>query len=386
MKPYHFYDLADAEVLRSLGSMEGEPSLSEQQALPEGQARWPGVLVAVGVTLAAWGLLQLPFPPFTLDSGAHPLGLSVLSMIAGMAAASLLRIPENWTAGLRWSANVLIPIAIVLLGSKIDTRLLSQMSPSLWFGIPVLMTLTIAGTCLLGRLCGLHWRIAALLAVGTAVCGSSAILAVAPILIAKNDEMILSVSAINLTGIIAMIGSIAILAIMPMDSALFGYWTGASIQAVPQAIAVAETHGTEAAGVATMVKLMRVILLAPVILLAGLLMARSKQIVGRKRDTNFLTYIPWFVWGFIAMIALRSLGLLPILEFESSGSRIETKALFGSISKWLLAVSLAAIGLQIRLSSLIQRGNGTLRVLTTALLGWILLSSAALALGLWNNP
>jgi uncharacterized integral membrane protein (TIGR00698 family) len=373
VKHYHFYDLADADVLQSLGSMEGELP----PAAPAPGSIWAGFLAATALTLASWGLMHLPFPPFTTGGGLHPVGFSSLAMLGGKIGASIFTVPAAWLTGLRWTANTLIPIAIVLLGALIDTRVLSQISPSMWAGVPLLMAIAFLATFGLGRLFGLARTPSALLAVGTAVCGSSAILALAPILRAKKDDIVLTVSAINLAGLLAMLVGLGLLQVIPLESSPFGYWMGASMQAVPQAIAVADSHGPEAAAIATTTKLLRVLFLAPIVILAGLWLARSSSLHAANSKTRWLSHVPWFVWGFAIMIALRSFGLLPHLEFEPSGYRIGTVDLFSHGSKWLLAISLAAIGLQIRIGSLLRQNSGALAVFTTAFCGWLIVSSAA---------
>lgn len=337
-------------------------------------------MAAAILTLGAWGLMHLPFPPFTTESGHHPVGFSILAMLGGMIVASLLAIPNAWVPGLRWTANALIPIAIVFLGALIDASMLAQINPLIWAGVPLLMMVAFLATCGLGRLFGLSGTPSALLGIGTAVCGASAILALAPLLKAKKEDMVLTVSAINLAGLVAMLACLGILQVGSTEGVGFGYWTGASIQAVPQAIAVAESHGPEAAALATTTKLMRILFLAPIVLLAGLWLARSKSIVRRNSRWSWLGHIPWFVWGFVLMAILRSLGWLPLLEFEASGARVETVSLFSTGSKWLLATALAAIGLQIRVQSLLRQNSGALAVLMAALCGWLVLSGTAFLL------
>lgn len=373
MKHYHFYDLADADVLRSLGSMEGELPLSPSDS----GKKWPGLLAAALLTIAAWGLMHLPILPFTTEGGRHPVGFSILAMLGGMLCSSLFSLPNSWTPGLRWTANALIPIAIVFLGARIDTRMLSEITPLMWSGVPLLMAIAFFATFALARLFGLPRTPSALLGVGTAVCGSSAILALAPILRAKKEDMVLTVSAINLAGLLAMLACIGLLQVLPIESAPFGYWMGTSIQAVPQAIAVADSHGPEAAAIATTTKLLRVLFLAPIVLLAGLWLARSTKPSTTGKPLQWLTNVPWFVWGFVAMIALRSLGLLPVLKFEQFEQSIDSVALFALGSKWLLAISLGAIGLQIRISTLLKQNTGTLSTLAAAACGWLILSGIA---------
>jgi uncharacterized integral membrane protein (TIGR00698 family) len=375
----NIFDTGNAGMLQSLGSMEGE-LVFEPVGGGKSEGWWPGVLAAAVVTLLSWGLLSLPFPPFTLEGGRHPLGLSVLAMLVGMMWGTFGHVPTKVLPGLRWAVGSLIPVAIVLLGARIDARLLGSVAVGWWAGVPVLMSVAFFGTFAIGRLLGLGKALAALLGVGTAVCGSSAILALAPILVAKKEDVVLSVGVINLAGLLAMVVSLGVMALVPMQGPLVGYWAGASVQAVPQAIAVAESHGGEAAGIATMVKLTRVMFLAPVILVAGILVARKKQSGNAKSKRPFLGQVPWFVWGFAIMVALRSLGYLPTMEFESTGHRFELAKVFAETSKWLLAISLAAIGMQIKMGSLIAQ-RGTLAVLGTGVLGWLVLSAAALLLG-----
>jgi len=383
------YEMVESKGYLSLGSMEGMSDFGPPVQV-EG-SRWnivPGVAIAVVLTIVAYFLHKAPVVPFTIDSETmkHPLGASVLAILLGMGVASVVRLPEVVKVGCKWVASWLIPIAIVFLGARMDISLIASAGPAL-IGVVLLgMVIAVGLSLALGRMFGLSPSSSYLLGVGTAVCGSSAVLAVAPVSQAKDEDVVLSVGAVNLIGLVAMLGCVGLLWFMPDIAArIYGAWAGATIHAVPQVVAAGASHGAEAATVATVVKLLRVSLLAPVVMLTALWVAKSKlakrSLAPDSDDAKpkpLLQYVPWFVWGFVGLAILSSLGCLPNLLFENDGQKVlfDTKSGLVQGSKYLLAVAMAAIGLQVNLKSMLRSGGKALFVGT---LVWLAMSAVVLA-------
>jgi len=243
----------------------------------------------------------------------------------------------------------------------------------------------------LGKLLKLKHSTSLLIGCGTGICGSSAILAVAPITGADEEEIIVSVGAINLIGILALFFCIVAGAVLPIGAETFGIWTGATIHAIPTVAAAAFDHSEQAGEIATLVKLGRVAMLVPLVLVLAWTqrrLPRDPAGTGREADPSMIArglyLIPWFVWGFVCMALIGSLELLPHLSFPpskffSAGITLDSRELIRSSGKLLLAMAMAAIGLQVNLKSMLKAGK---RSIVAAALAWLALTSAILGL-LW---
>ena len=353
------------------------PESHGDKAPPFPASPWPGMLLALAVTLAAWGASLLPFPPFTIKGAPleHPLGLATTAMLLGMTGGTFCRFPPGWAAGFRRTVATFIPVAIILLGAEIELGSLSSLGWRLAGWLPLMMLTGFGAAFLASRLSGQNSRLAGLLGIGTAVCGSSAVLALAPLLKAKQDEVALATSVVNLVGFLAMLACVALASVMPLDPGGFGFWTGASIHAVPQAAAAAETLGSESAALGTLVKLARVALLSPILVVTAMTLAKRNPDPNGKR-LRWWKHVPWFIWGFAAMATVSSLGWLPAWETGKGDGAflIDLKSLAPETAKWLLAIALAAIGLQVNIRALAKKGLGAIGA---GLAGWIVLSAAS---------
>lgn len=372
------YEQLESGGLASLASMEGSwGDWDESVATPDTDEKpWMGLLVAAAVTSVAWLVHRLPFPPFTFENAAleHPVGVSVLAILLGMLVANMVSMP-TLKSGCKWITVWCIPAAVVLLGARMDIMQLAGIGWGLLFLVMGLMATAIVVSYGAGRMLGMAGKSAYLLGVGTAVCGSSAILAVAPVTGADDEDVVVTVGVVNLVGLLAMVACVGMLWVMPMNADLYGAWAGATIHAVPQVVAAGESHGASAAAMATMVKLGRVTMLAPVVLLSALWVSRLRQGSGEKKKSSppalhLGKYVPWFVWGFITLALIRAFGWLPVLEFHPQGGdimRVPLSELFPDVAKWLLALSMAAIGLQVQIKPMLSAGA---KALAAGVIAW----------------
>ena len=233
-------------------------------------------------------------------------------------------------------------------------------------GLPylvIILTAIVTGTAaavFAGRLLGARPNAALLVVAGTSICGTSAIIATAPVIEAEDDDLLLAVSTINLLGMLVMLGLPAVGAWTGMSSDGFGVWAGSTVHAVPQAVATGFAFGPQAGAIATLVKLVRVTLLAPFIVTFALLFSKRKAGV----KLQFSSLLPPFLYGFAALAVINSLGLMPDLTFHVLGS--STAATVGlakvvaEAGKLLLTLSMAAMGLEVNLRFLIRTGGPAL--------------------------
>ena len=382
--PFSGLELMSEGAFASLGSMEA----MDWDAIPKPkeQSIFTGVLLAAVITAAAIAAHR-----FVLKPANIPLGSTALAMVIGITLQNFLNLSSGIQSGCRWIVTRLIPIAIVALGAGLNLSVLTTNGLRYLVFIVMAISVSIAIALLLGKILKLKTSTALLIGCGTGVCGSSAILAVAPIIKADEEDIIVSVGAINLIGILAMFICITVGASLPISPESFGIWTGATIHAIPTVAATAFDHSVEAGEIATLVKLGRVAMLMPLIFIIAFAKhmklnesTTTHQGKGVSIISRGLKLIPWFVWGFAGMALLGSLGLVPDLSFSASSffadsTTVESCELIQSLGKLLLAMAMAAIGLQVNLKSMLTAGK---KAIIAATLSWVTLTVAVLCL-LW---
>lgn len=278
----------------------------------------------------------------------------VAALLLGVAVRNAVRLPAAVGPGVQFAAKPLLELAVVLLGAGISLPALLAAGPLLLLAILTVVAVTIGAGVLLGLLLGLGPRLALLVAVGNAICGNSAIAAVAPIIGATRSEV---ASAVALT---AMLGVTMVLA-LPLSIPLadlsqyqYGALVGLTMYAVPQVLAAALPVGRLAGEVAVLVKLTRVALLGPVVLVIGVLTRRR---VGAPAGAAGWP-LPWFVAGFLVLALLRSGGVLPD---GLAGSLRE-------LSRLLTILAMAALGLGVELAAVRRVGPRVLVAVAGCLL------------------
>ncbi|WP_373427201.1 YeiH family protein [Arthrobacter sp. B3I4] len=315
----------------------------------------PGLLAcaaAVGVALAVHAALPA-LPAMTV---AVLLGLFTAN-VPGLSAWSA----GPGRAGLGFAGKHLMRSGIVVLGLKVSVV------DVLGLGWPALLLITgvvlaaFAGTYGIGRLFRLPAPVPLLMATGFAICGASAIGAMAAVRRIKPQDTVLPVALVTLCGTLA-IGVLPLVAVpLGLGAETFGAWAGASVHDVGQVVATAQTAGASALAVAVIVKLTRVLLLAPMVAAAGV-----HHRAGAAADGKLPPVVPLFVVGFLAAVVLRSTGWL-------SPGALEAAAVLQDL---LLGMALFGLGSAVRVRHLLRTGT---RSLLAALAAWALI--AALGLG-----
>lgn len=371
-----------ADAFLSLGCMEGiSGPIVSTPAVPEPVTRGdtrtlPGLGLALALTVVAYLIHNLPIAPFTVlgPDGVrfrHPLSAAIIAILAGLLVRNLLRLPTSVQDGCKTVVQKLIPIAILCAGATLNLVDLKEVGAMALFVTVLSLSFAIVAGYYIGRWFGLGPKAAMLLGAGTGICGNSAIVAVAPLIEAEDDDVALSVGTINLVGFVAMLAWPALGSYLALSDAHFGVWSGVSIHAVPQVVAAGFAFSPEAGTLATLVKLARVALLAPLIFVLALIYARRHPNPGESEQRVTIHYsrlIPWFVWGFLALAIINTLGLLPTLDFRlanfSGGApqsfRVALNSVLGEIGGFALTATMAAIGLELSLRQLAGVGLRTI--------------------------
>ncbi|MFD5425149.1 YeiH family protein [Streptomyces sp. NPDC127084] len=319
----------------------------------------PGLgLAAAGVFAAS--LVHLALPGVPMLTAAVVLGIATAHTPWVRTGVKGLCRP-----GLTLAAKRLMRIGIVLLGLKLavgDVLALGWATVGMVFAV---VGATFWGTWWLGRRFGLPGDQPLLIATGYSICGASAIGAVSAVNDSDEDDVVTSVALVTLCGTLA----IAVLPLLHgplgLTDAEFGRWVGASVHDVGQVVATAQTAGADALGESVLVKLMRVAMLAPLVA-AVAIAARRRGRANTATTTARPPLVPLFVLGFLAMVALRTTGLLPA-DALTAASRAQ---------ELLLAAALFGLGSAVHLPSLTRTG---LRIAGVGLTAWVLIAAASYA-------
>jgi uncharacterized integral membrane protein (TIGR00698 family) len=342
---------------------------SARSAQPPAQKRdfVLGLCLAIVITGAAVTLSQLKVWPFTMPSGAHPIEPVMLAIVLGMVVSNFVPVPRGLTSGIKFSVKKLLPLGIIFLGARLNFRdvvglgLTGVLLSILETAVALLLLLFLA------RKFRLPAKLGLLLGVGTAICGGTAIVATAPVIEAEEKDVVFSVATVTLLGLIAMFLLPVLGHLMGLTERAFGVWAGLAIHQTPQVIAAGFAYGPEAGGTATVVKLARVCLLAPVVFIVGWLHARNQmRIAGstQRMNINYLHLFPMFILGFLGFALLRTMGLLPdvtlhlsnAIFFGSGNHNLNLARIFEEISKYCIIISMAGVGLETRFAAMKQTG------------------------------
>ena len=328
----------------------------------------PGLLLCLAVTAAAVLLTRIEVALF----GAAWLEPLVMAMLVGAVVRTCWAPSPRWRPGIGFSAKMLLEIAVFLLGASISARSISAAGPNtLVLGIAGVVVMGIAVSFTIGRVLGLPAKMAALVACGNAICGNSAIAAVAPVIGAKPEDVAASIAFTAVLGVIAVITLPLLAAPLGMSVEQYGVLAGLTVYAVPQVLAATAPLGQVAVQIGTLDKLVRVMMLGPVVLGLSLLMRRQQIIAGRGTGRaparlNLSKLVPWFILGFLALATLRSLDLVPLALLPP----------IGFVTTWLTVLSMAALGLGTDLRMLVRAGGRVSLAVTLSLLTMLGLSVA----------
>ncbi|WP_020187158.1 YeiH family protein [Methylopila sp. 73B] len=312
----------------------------------------PGLALAALVAAAAYGARLAPglgsFSPMILA-----LGLGVVVRVA------LGPLP-NLRPGVVFAMRRVLRVAIVLLGLQLTVGQVAEVGAGGVAIIAASLGATFLATVALGRMLGVDARLAQLIAAGTSICGASAVLAANTAVRGRDEDVAYAVACVTVFGSIAMFAYPHLASPFGLDAHAYGLWSGASIHEIAQVVAAAFQQGPDAGEFGVVAKLARVMMLAPVVAALGVYMARSGDSAARAP-------FPWFVLGFVALVALNSLFTLPA----------GPKAFAIEATPALLAVALAAMGLETDLVKLREKG---LRPLLLGLASFLFIASFSLAL------
>ncbi len=323
----------------------------------------PGLVAAGAVAAAAFAVRSLALPGLQLMS---PL---LLAIVIGMTLGNVFGVAGIARPGLAFSLRAPLRLGIALLGLQITFTQIAGIGVA---GLSIIAFAVIATFTVVvraGAMLGVDPKLARLIAAGTSICGASAIIAANTVVRDRDEGVAYSLATVTLFGTISMFVYPLLGALLPLDELAYGLWVGASVHEVAQVVAAAFAHGQVSGEFGTIAKLARVLMLAPMVIGLGYLLARRDALPGRPAAA---VPMPWFILGFLAMVLLASTGL------AGDGLR-RAVALTAQV---LLALALAAVGLETNLRRVVAQGW---RPLLLGGIGTLFIGASTLALALvWH--
>jgi uncharacterized integral membrane protein (TIGR00698 family) len=301
-----------------------------RQANRDLRALPPGLALAAALAVVAYGINRAE-PRASALVAALLLGMLVSNVVGGRAALA---------PGARFAARRVLRVGIVLLGLRISLGLIGDVG---WRGVAVAVAavaFTLPVTVWLGRRLGVSPALSLLIGAGCGICGAAAVVAMEPVAEAKDEEAGFALATVTALGTVAML-ALPLLGARALDLSDedVGLWAGGSVHEVAQVVGAAGGVSAAALAVATIVKLTRVVLLVPVIVVTAVIKGRA----GGKRGNP----VPLFVALFLVAVAIRSTGLLPD-SLVGHATDVDTA---------LLACAMAGLGLTIDVGQLRRLGG-----------------------------
>jgi len=277
----------------------------------------------------------------------------IFGMIVGNTFFKTFHLDESgYKSGVKWAEKDLLMFAIALMGINLNFTMLANLGVKTILIIVLGMAFTIFMGLLLGKLFKLNPKLSLMIGIGNGVCGSSAIAATSGIAKVKSSDIGISIALVNLMGTIGIFLAPALAHSLGFTDIQAGVFTGNTLQAVGQAVAAGFSISDEAGHYATVVKMGRVLLLVPLVLIL-IYIAKKESLKNRDEVTGSVKIgVPSFILWFIFFSIIASLGLLPD----------EVETLIATTSYYITLIAMSAIGLMIHFGTIVKTAGTAFKV------------------------
>jgi uncharacterized integral membrane protein (TIGR00698 family) len=319
---------------------------------------WPGLALSGLVALAA---------QFVSDHYGAPAML--LALLLGLSLHFVVEDGGRAVAGIEAAARQVLRLGVALLGARVSFELVQDLGLTALAIIVAGVVATLVLGIAIGRLMGQTSAFSALTAGAVAICGASAAMAIAAVLPRRpgaETELGFTVFAVTLLSTVAMVTYPALAGLFGLDAVEAGLFIGASIHDVAQVVGAGYSLSDETGDTSTIVKLVRVSLLGPAVVVLALVFAGRSSDDDGAGAARWRRYLPPFLLGFAGLFTLNSLGLLPTGVQEA----------LSATSRWMLLTAIAAVGMKTALKQVLTMpGKAALMVVVqTALIGAVVLA------------
>lgn len=296
-----------------------------------------GILLIVLFSFSAFYIAEFQF---IKNLSLSPL---IVGIILGMLYANSLRnrLPETWVPGIKFCSKQVLRAGIVLYGFRLTFQSVIAIGASAILIDVIIVTCTILLGILVGKLLKMDNDLALLTATGSAICGAAAVLGAEPVVKSEPHKTAVAVSTVVIFGTLSMfIYPILYRAgVFDLTPEQMGLYTGSTLHEVAHVVGAGNAMGKEISDSAIIVKMIRVMLLAPVLLIMSFALARRavKAVKGDKNTTatqRGKITIPWFAFGFLAIIGFNSFDWLPVPVVDG----------INSLDTFMLTMAMTALG------------------------------------------
>ena len=296
----------------------------------------------------------------------------IISLLIGLALHNFLSISKISNNGAKFASKQLLEFSVMLLGASVNLTLIFQEGLSIISLVVFSVISCLFLTWLFSKyFLKLSTNLSILIATGNSICGNSAVVAMAPVIKATSSEI---AAAIGFSAIIGVL-QVLLLPLLSLNSQIsnleYGIIAGISIYAVPQVVAASFAISNQSGVIATQVKLLRVLLLGPLLIFFGIIKKENQVKLDSKSITNF---IPWFIFGFLFLSILKTTNIIP----ESSSEIIQ------SISKFLFIIAMAGIGLTVNFKEVKKIGFKVILAVIFAVILLILIGLGGISIFHFN--
>ncbi len=310
----------------------------------------PGVLLAVVVAIAA----------VYLGSLVPLIGAPIFGIVIGVLLRNIVGWPEGAAPGVAFTSKRVLQWAVILLGSDLSLSQVVRTGSQSLAIMAATLTTSFLAAIVAGRLLKVPRRMTALIGIGTAICGGSAIAAVSPIIEAEEIEIAYSMSTIFMFNIVAVILFPLLGRLFGFSDRAFGMWAGTAINDTSSVVAAGYAYGTAAGNFATIVKLTRTTMIIPTALALVVIMVlrkRAARSAGDGKAFPLRRIFPWFILGFLLMSLLNTVGAFPK---GVSGLLVDA-------GRFMIVLALAGVGMSADLRRIAKAGA---RPLLVGLIVW----------------
>ena len=347
-------------------------SHTEPSRIIQGARVLPGLALAVGIAIVS-----------TVVGRFVPLvGSAVPGIVIGVIVGFAIKPGARLKPGITLASKFVLQLSVVILGTQLSIGEVAQVGLQ---SLPVMLgtlVICLAAAWLFGRLLGVVGDVRTLIGVGTGICGASAIAAIAPVIGAVSADVAYAVSTIFLFNVTAVIVFPIVGHALGMSQHAFGLFAGTAVNDTSSVVAAASTYGSVAANYAVVVKLVRTLMIIPISIGLAALVSRSRKatelvepaqqspdaaVPVRMSPGRVFRLIPWFLIGFVIMALINSTNVIPASAHPA----------LSSVSIFLIAVALSAIGLSTDLGALRRAGA---RPLILGALLWVTVSLTSLGM------
>ncbi|MBC6166260.1 putative sulfate exporter family transporter [Listeria booriae] len=310
---------------------------------------WIGILVTLACSLAGKYLALLP--------GLQLIGALVIALILGMLVQVSRTVVVSAQPGTGFISNKFLRLGIILLGFRLNLEALADSGIKTIILAIVVVAFTIVTVYFLCKWLKVEDSLGLMAACGCGICGAAAVMGVSPQVKAKNDDAVLAVAVVCILGTVFTLIEVGLKPVLGMTPTRFGVMTGSSLHEIAHAVAAGGAGGTQALDASIIMKLSRVLLLAPVAVIVGIIAQRKAK---ATTDEKSKLPIPWFMGGFLLTSAIGTFVAMPAELLNG----------LVSVAYICLGMAMAALGMSVNFQVIIRRGG---RVFLAATIGSVAL-------------